>query len=68
LISEDGSIGIVHVNSLSVLLEHRKFTPDNDFDYYTLNLKTAGLTPGTYLLYLTINGDPVRHSLTFIIG
>lgn len=44
-----------------------KFSPDRDYDDYSLNLKTTGLNPGTYLLYFNISGDPITHSLTFVI-
>lgn len=39
-----------------------------DYDSHTLNSKTVVLIPGTSLLYFTIDGDLVRHSLRFIIG
>jgi uncharacterized protein len=43
--------------------------PDNNFrfdtSYYILNLKTTGLTTGTYKLYFTAGDDPVLHSVEF---
>ncbi|HEX6717410.1 MAG TPA: lamin tail domain-containing protein [Pyrinomonadaceae bacterium] len=43
--------------------------PDNNFrfdtSYYILNLKTTGLSTGTYKLYFTAGNDPVLHSLDF---
>jgi CSLREA domain-containing protein len=44
------------------------FTPDDDGDVFTLNLKTTGLATGQYILYFTITGDPTTHSVTFTIG
>ena len=42
---------------------------DNDFrfdnGFYILNLKTTGLTTGTYKLYFTAGDDPVTHSVEF---
>ena len=42
---------------------------DNDFRFdngsYILNLKTTGLTTGTYNLYFTAGDDPVLHSVQF---
>jgi hypothetical protein len=42
---------------------------DNDFRFdngsYILNLKTAGLTTGTYKLYFTAGNDPVQHAVVF---
>jgi len=35
---------------------------------YQFNLKTTGLANGTYVLYFTVTGDPVLHSVTFVIG
>jgi hypothetical protein len=42
---------------------------DNDFRFddgtYILNLKTAGLSTGTYKLYFTAGNDPTLHSVEF---
>jgi predicted extracellular nuclease len=42
---------------------------DNNFrfddGFYILNLKTTGLTTGTYKLYFTAGADPVTHSVEF---
>ena len=42
---------------------------DNDFRFsdgsYILNLKTSGLSTGTYKLYFTAGDDPVLHSVEF---
>jgi hypothetical protein len=42
---------------------------DSDFrfdsGYYILNLKTTGLSTGTYKLYFTAGADPVQHSVEF---
>jgi hypothetical protein len=35
---------------------------------YTLNLKTTGLTAGSYILYFLVAGDPVMHSVQFILN
>jgi hypothetical protein len=43
-------------------------TRDSDGDSFSLHLKTMGLAAGTYILYFTITGDPVTHSVTFTIG
>jgi hypothetical protein len=32
---------------------------------YQYDLKTAGLATGTYTLFFTVAGDPLKHSLTF---
>jgi trimeric autotransporter adhesin len=43
--------------------------PDNNFrfdsGYYILNLKTTGLSTGTYNLYFTAGDDPVQHTVQF---
>jgi hypothetical protein len=45
--------------------------PDNNFrfdssgGFYILNLKTTGLSTGTYKLYFTAGDDPVLHSVEF---
>jgi hypothetical protein len=48
--------------------------PDNDFRFdgsqgssggYMFNLKTTGLSSGTYQLLFTASNDPVVHSVTF---
>jgi predicted extracellular nuclease len=43
--------------------------PDNNFrfsdGYYILNLKTTGLSTGTYKLYFTAGDDPTLHSVEF---
>jgi hypothetical protein len=42
---------------------------DNNFRFdngaYILNLKTTGLSTGTYNLYFTAGDDPVLHSVQF---
>ena len=42
---------------------------DNNFRFdngsYILNLKTTGLSTGTYKLYFTAGDDPVTHSVQF---
>jgi hypothetical protein len=43
------------------------FTPDSDGDTFSLSLSTTGLKAGKYILYFTITGDPVMHSVTFRI-
>lgn len=35
---------------------------------YTLNLETTGLKAGAYLLYFTVSGDSVVHSLQFVLN
>ena len=35
---------------------------------FMLSLKTTGLASGTYLLYFTLSGDPVTHSMLFKIA
>jgi hypothetical protein len=44
-----------------------RFTANSAGDLFTLNLNTTGLAVGQYVLYFTITGDPVTHSLTFSI-
>jgi len=43
--------------------------PDNNFrfsdDSYIFNLKTTGLSTGTYKLYFTAGNDPTLHSVEF---
>jgi hypothetical protein len=43
--------------------EDNNFRFDNG--YYILNLKTTGLSTGTYKLYFTAGDDPVLHSVEF---
>jgi hypothetical protein len=43
------------------------FRYDADLGGYIFNLDTTGLGPGTYTLWFTVAGDPVRHSVTFVI-
>jgi hypothetical protein len=46
--------------------------PGNNFTLnrgtYNFNLKTTGLASDTYTLYFSVDGDPIIHSVTFIIG
>jgi len=47
--------------------------PGNQFTYsagqYQYNLKTSRtLAPGTYLFYFTIEGDPLVHSVQFVVA
>ena len=45
--------------------------PDANFRYdgglggYIFNLKTTGLTTGTYALEFSVTGDPVKHRVQF---
>jgi hypothetical protein len=43
--------------------------PDSDFRYdggmYIYNLKTTGLTTGTWTLKFTVTGDPTTYSVQF---
>lgn len=45
--------------------------PDNDFrftaEFYLFNLKTTGLTQGTWQLRFTVSGDPTEHVVSFQI-
>jgi hypothetical protein len=45
--------------------------PGNYFKYsgshYQFNLKTTGLAAGTYQLFFSIAGDPIEHSVTFVV-
>ena len=47
--------------------------PDNDFRYdaslqgYVFNLKTTGLSGGTYGLEYTVSGDPTVHRVLFSV-
>jgi hypothetical protein len=34
---------------------------------YSYTLKTKGLSPGAYLLYFTVSGDPLQHSIELMI-
>jgi hypothetical protein len=46
--------------------------PGDDFrftgDRYHYNLKTTGLAAGAYSVYFTVDGDPLVHSVSFIVG
>jgi sugar lactone lactonase YvrE len=46
--------------------------PGNDFRFtggrYRYNLDTTGPADGTYSLYFTVDGDPLIHSVSFIVG
>jgi sugar lactone lactonase YvrE len=46
--------------------------PGNDFRFtggrYRYNLDTTGLADGTYTLYFTVDGDPLVHSVSFVVG
>lgn len=41
------------------------FRYDASLDGYIFNLSTRGFATGTYLLFFTVAGDPVEHSLEF---
>jgi hypothetical protein len=42
--------------------------PNNPALYtFTLKSKGMGLSPGAYLLYFTVSGDPLVHSIGFTI-
>ena len=45
--------------------------PDNNFRFsgnsYIFNLKTTGLSTGTYNLYFTVGADPTLHTVQFQI-
>jgi hypothetical protein len=43
--------------------EENNFRFDNG--YYIFNLKTTGLSTGTYKLYFTVGDDPTLHSVEF---
>jgi hypothetical protein len=43
------------------------FKYDSDTGAEQFNLKTTGLTPGTYELFFSIAGDPIEHSLSFVV-
>jgi probable HAF family extracellular repeat protein len=51
------------------MLEECDDTADNDFRYvgfgYLFNLRTSGLTTGTWDLVFNVTGDPVDHDVTF---
>jgi hypothetical protein len=55
--------GIVSLNSAFT------FNPQkgNTLASYTYSLKTKGLSAGTYLLYFTVSGDPLEHSVSFTL-
>jgi hypothetical protein len=46
--------------------------PGNDFLFtggkFRYNLQTAGLADGTYSLYFTVDGEPLVHSVSFVVG
>jgi hypothetical protein len=46
--------------------------PGNDFRFtggrYQYNLKTTDLDAGSYSLYFTVDGDPLVHSVSFIVS
>jgi hypothetical protein len=46
--------------------------PGGDFRFtggrYHYNLKTTGLAAGTYFFYFTMDGDPLVHSVSFIVA
>jgi hypothetical protein len=43
------------------------FRYDADLGGYVFNVDTTGLAQGTYTLWFSVAGDPVRHSVTFVI-
>jgi hypothetical protein len=72
--SEGIVVHAVNIQQVSTLVFGDVITPgnanpDNNFrfddSYYILNLKTTGLTTGTYKLYFTAGDDPVLHSVEF---
>jgi hypothetical protein len=60
LVSTDASLAVIDAGSAN---------PDSDFrfdvDTYIFNLKTTGLTTGTYKLRFTASADPTVHVVTF---
>jgi hypothetical protein len=60
-------------NASGPLTDAGNANPDSNFRYdaplggYIFNLKTTGLTTGTWALGFTVNGDPVPHAVQFQI-
>jgi hypothetical protein len=44
------------------------FTADDQTGTYSMNLSTAGLAPGRYVIDVAIQGDPTSHSLAVVIA
>ena len=59
----------ISTSSYGDVLTAGNANPDNNFrfsdGYYILNLKTTGLSTGTYKLYFTAGDDPTLHSVEF---
>ena len=48
-----------------ILYKDGKFRFDQTLPGYVFNLKTTGLTTGTYRMNFSISGDPLPHFVTF---
>ncbi len=67
---------VVHVTGITPAPPGTDFdagnaNPDNNFrldgNQYIFNLKTKGFAPGEYTLHFTVTGDPVTHTLKFVV-
>jgi phospholipase C len=79
----DRSIGVTAVGVASIATPNQilpanspgNSNPGGAFDFggdeggsYHFNLKTTGHAPGTYLFYFKVDGDPVVHSIQFVLS
>ena len=60
--SEGKIAGIIRLGNFT-------FMPTSDVGpMYQLNIKTTGYPVGTYALSFTVSGDPVVHTVAFVIN
>ena len=64
-------ISLISTSVYGPVADSGNANPDNNFrftgDSYIFNLKTTGLSTGTYNLYLTVGADPTLHTVQFQI-
>ena len=67
-------VSLTSTSTMGDVIAAGEANPDNNFRFeptlgtgggYIYNLKTTGLTTGTYNLYFTAEGDPVQHAVQF---
>ncbi|MBI2871669.1 MAG: PxKF domain-containing protein [Chloroflexi bacterium] len=67
------SVTKVSDSTTSDAVDSGKANPESNFRYdatlggYIYNLSTKGLTSGTYQVDLTVSGDPVGHTVQFVV-